>query len=746
MTLQRLIRSSFLVCLPLPAQVDFTTQVHPILVARCTSCHSGEKAQAGLALNTRAEILRGGSSGTAVLPGNSKGSLILRRVTGEKEPRMPIGRDALPAAEIALLRQWIDEGAKGPAGTAAARWVAPLLPLNPKPRREAANIVDAFLDAPGRPVADNVFARRVYLDLWGLLPTPEQLAAFEKDQDPARREKLVDALLADSGNYTAHWISFWNDVLRNEEGVVYYGERQSITAWLRRALTENVPYDRFVGELINPPEKTGPAGFVLGVTWRGEVPASERPPLQAAQSSAQTFLGINLKCNSCHDSFISSWKLKDAYGLASFFSPEPLNLVRCDVDTGEVSKPKFLFPELGEPAAKGTPESRRAEAARFFTMTENGRLRRTLVNRYWKLLFGRGIVEPVDDMSAEPWNAELLDALAWDFAARGHNVKQLLKTMLLSKAYQLPSVKEPPAAGAKFSFRGPQRRRLTAEQYADALASITGEWRMKIPSQAGKAVHAREWEFKSTTLTRAMGRPVRDTVVTERLTLPTTLQSLELLNGQLLSEWLREGARRLAENPAPPPENLFDSGVVRRNAVKVNVKLDGARTFWLLVENVDSYDASRVIPQWNHAVLVRGEERVPLKNFTGAVNPERLRVPAALKVALPEGFERFEASVEVAAESKESDIGPAIRFFVFDREPDRKRLVKIDARTPVERPQGPFTSAALITRLYRHAFQRDPSEAERRAASAILGAKLTTDAVEDLLWMLLQSPEFQYIR
>src|SRR6185503_15754413 len=94
--------------------------------------------------------------------------------------------------------------------------------------------------------------RRVYLDLWGLLPTPKQLVSFTEDRRVNKRELLTDALLADSRPYSEHWISFWNDLLRNDEGVVYHGERQPIGKWLLNALQTNMPYNKLVATLLNP--------------------------------------------------------------------------------------------------------------------------------------------------------------------------------------------------------------------------------------------------------------------------------------------------------------------------------------------------------------------------------------------------------------------------------------------------------------------------------------------------------------
>jgi len=351
----------------------------------------------------------------------------------------------------------------------------------------------------------------------------------------------------------------------------------------------------------------------------------------------------------------------------------------------------------------------------------------------------------VDDMAAQPWNADLLDWLAADFARNKYDVKHLLRVLLTSRAYQMASVKAAPAAGAPYTFAGPQRRRLSAEQYADAVASLTGDWRFKPTNSAAPTRFVREWELKSTALTRALGRPVRDQVVTERLTAPTTLQAIELANGQYLANWLHEAANRLIGETTAAPQNLFDSGVLRRNPVKVDIPLKGVKELYLLVENVDSYNPSRVVPMWKDAVFVDGKKQVPLRELIGQ-DPESLKLPTRLKVDLAgKKFKRFQATVQVSKASLDSDVGPAIRFFVFDRPPVMRQLVKVKDETPVARPPAGQTPDALAERLYLHAFQRKPGEAERGVLREILGSKLEADRVEDLLWMILQSPEFQYI-
>ena len=147
--------------------------------------------------------------------------------------------------------------------------------------------------------------------------------------------------------YAEHWLTFWNDLLRNDyAGTGYIDEgRRQITGWLYRSLLENKPYDQFVRELISPTPES--EGFIKGIKWRGRINSSQTPEVQFAQNVSQVMLGINLKCASCHDSFIDGWKLADAYGMAAIVSEQPLEIHRCDKPTGETAQAGFLFPELG---------------------------------------------------------------------------------------------------------------------------------------------------------------------------------------------------------------------------------------------------------------------------------------------------------------------------------------------------------------------------------------------------------------
>jgi hypothetical protein len=519
--------------------------------------------------------------------------------------------------------------------------------------------------------------------------------------------------------------------------------------------------DQFARTLLNPGEGA-PEGFLMGVNWRGDVNASQTPVMQAAQNSAQVFLGVNLKCNSCHDSFISYWKLKDAYGLASFYSEQPLEIVRCDVKTGETAQPRFLYPGLGGVSAQASLAEKRAAAARLFTLPENGRFARTFVNRIWARLFGIGLVHPVDDMDAEPWSADLLDWLASDFADHGYDVDYLLRAIMTSRAYQLPAVAASGVKSQSFLFRGPLYRRLSAEQFVDAVSSLTGEWRVLQPRSAGEGIYSREWRLKASNLTRALGRPTRDAAVTERAIDPSTLQALELVNGETVASLLHRGAKRmLGQLPAAPP-NRFDSGAFRAERIAIDIDVSGARELRLLLQDYDTYDPSRVIAGWASAKLIGPSGDVDLAtlkasapvgqgelHMRGAAAQPALIVPVPSELVYDiagKGFTRFRATVGVDESSLQSDISPNLRAFVFTEEPDRKQLVRVKGEPPVPVPTGKFTVDSIIARVYRHALGRDPVAEELASAREFFAGGATSDGLEDFLWSLTMSPEFQFIR
>ncbi len=288
---------------------------------------------------------------------------------------------------------------------------------------------------------------------------------------------MIDELLADETAYAEHWLTFFNDLLRNDYAGTGFitGGRTQISDWLYRSLIDNKPFDQFTRELVAP-ETEASRGFIDGIKWRGTVSAGQTNEIQFAQSVAQSFLGINLKCASCHDSFIDRWKLSEAYSLAAVYSEKPLAIHRCDKPTGDMAEAGWLFPELGEIDKNAPRDERLKQLAALLTDRDNGRYTRTIVNRLWAQLMGRGIVHPLDAMHTQPWNEDLLDYLANYLVAHDYDLKAVLRLIATSEVYGSRSERlhDDPASEANYVFAGRRVKRMTAEQLVDSIWQLTG--------------------------------------------------------------------------------------------------------------------------------------------------------------------------------------------------------------------------------------------------------------------------------
>ena len=558
----------------LSRKVDFAEDVKPILSKSCTTCHANGQSKGGFNMDHIHSFVGGGDSGPAVISGNSGKSLLIELLlSNDPDERMPVKGDPLSLEEVAIMRAWIDQGMQWEKGFTFAKFRnAPIAPRKVAlPKGKSANPVDRFLspyyaennvqEVPL--VGDGVFARRVFLDVLGILPTAEELKVFREDTRSDKREHLVKELLADKENYAEHWVTFWNDSLRNSYTRQYHGGGgKPITGWLKSALSENKRYDQFVRELINP--VGGSDGFIKGVVWRGTVNASQVTEMQAAQNVAQVFMGLNIKCASCHDSFINDWTLKETYSFAAIFAGGPLDIHRCDKPTGEKAEPAFLYPELGTIDPGAPPEKRVEQLAEIMTSPRNGRMARTIVNRLWAIFFGRGLVEPVDEMDNPAWNADLLDWLAVDLAESGYDLKHTMSVLLNSRAYQRPAVSLNEEAD-EFVFRGPVVRRMFAEQFLDGLDQIILAAKGS-PAAARGTGRKRAGSRNLDHLMRTLGRPKRDVVVTRRESRATTAQFIELANGRSVADLVAKGGKEWLDSGRAPTalvEDLFVSSFAR---------------------------------------------------------------------------------------------------------------------------------------------------------------------------------------
>ncbi len=309
--------ASVMALLPITAagdEVDYVKQVKPILTARCYACHSALRKKSGLRVDTAVDLIAGGDAGPAVVPGKSADSYLINMLTGESGSRMPPEDEgaALTAEQIAVIKQWIDEGAHAPAETPLPdprdHWSyhPPTRPAVPKVQNAAwvRNPIDAFVAAEQEsqgllpvPTANKAtLLRRVYLDLVGLPPTRDELAAFLADDSPNAYEAVVERLLA-SPQYGERWARHWMDVWRYSDWAGYKEEIRNSARhiwrwrdWIVESLNADKGYDRMAAEMLagdelapTDPNTLRATGFLVRNwhkfnrnTWL-EQPSSTRP-------------------------------------------------------------------------------------------------------------------------------------------------------------------------------------------------------------------------------------------------------------------------------------------------------------------------------------------------------------------------------------------------------------------------------------------------------------------------------------
>ncbi|WP_309719606.1 DUF1549 domain-containing protein [Armatimonas sp.] len=423
-------------------------------------------------------------------------------------------------------------------------------------------LVNARLAALGLPASprcdDATYLRRASLDIAGQLPTPESVRAFIADPDPKKREKLVDRLLA-SPEYIDFWTQRWSDLLRSSEKTLGKKSRDAYHAFIRKSVETNKPYDVFATELLTG---KGDSVAVPSVNFfragKSEYAAS-LTPLEQGETTAQFLLGVRLQCAQCHNHPYEKWTQKQYFQLAAFYGRvEATNKdtegVIAPREWGEVHHPKTgeaLTPApLDGPAlAKDFKGDRREPLAKWLTAPSNPFFAPLLANRLWKYLFGRGLVEPVDDfrVTNPATNEPLLQALASEVRSSGYDIKKLIRRFVLTETYQRDSRRVP---GNERDDRYYSRffvKRLAAEPLLDALCTATGTSETFPDYPAGtKAVQLKDPAVASLFLD-TFGRPLRQAACDcERMTEANLSQALHYLNAPTIQIHLSDPKGRLA--------------------------------------------------------------------------------------------------------------------------------------------------------------------------------------------------------
>jgi len=449
----------------------------------------------------------------------------------------------------------------------------PVTVLNPKPGfawkpLPQYNYIDQRIDTKlerlkiqPSPVADDAaFLRRVSLDLTGLLPPPEAVRAFVADPAPSRvkRSKMIDRLIA-SQAYVDHWTVKWGDLLQSSRK--YLGEKGAyeFQQWIRDSVASNKPYDKLVHELLTSRGSSydAPAANFFRVT-REAKPTMEK--------TTQVFLGVRMVCAQCHDHPFERWTQTQYYQMAAFFSAVGL---RAGYEVGEeivfdqrsgyemkhpkdghVVKPEFML-ALNEPLPVPDDQRRRDALAQWLTSKDNPFFAEAIANRIWSYFFGRGIIDPVDDIRASnpATNPALLDALTKDVLDHKFDLQQLMRTITNSRAYQASFITNEWNQNDRDNFSHAMPRRLSAEELMDAVSSAAGA-RPHFPEVPADTMaeqlvdpHIGQEGFLD-----VFGRPPRESSCEcERRSDFSLPQALNLVNGKTISDAVADPKGRVAK-------------------------------------------------------------------------------------------------------------------------------------------------------------------------------------------------------
>jgi hypothetical protein len=431
-----------------------------------------------------------------------------------------------------------------------------------------------FQIVPSDLSSDAEFLRRVCLDLTGTLPPPQRVREFLASRDPDKREKVIDALIS-SPEFVDYWTFRFSDIFR----VAIFANglspkwSQGYWEWIRRNIETNRPYDEVARERLSAQGYSAPTRHFLPYNQIG-------PPADVMAEEVRVFMGRRLDCAQCHNHPYENWSQDQFWGMAAFFSrvfkmgpvlfdhPSNMDLSSKDVD----GKIELLHPrtkELVRPALldntplKLAPDANpRKDLARW--VTSHPYFAEAAVNRIWGRFFHRGIVDPVDDFRSTnpPTHPELLDALAKDFREHGYDLRHLMKTIVMSRTYQLSQRPNETNRDDALNYSRSLPRALDAEVLLDAVVDVTGvpETFTTAVSEGGstgqapagtRAINLKDPDMYYSRFLELYGRPSRG-AIPERDAKPNLGQALHMLAGATYVDRLSSKNSRLA--------NLLEAG------------------------------------------------------------------------------------------------------------------------------------------------------------------------------------------
>ncbi len=676
----------------------FQQHVLPILRDNCFRCHD-ENAEGGLQLTSRAAVLAGGDSGDpAVVPHDLDASLLIARVRSDDEGEQMPPSGGLTEAQVETLEQWVARGVS---------WGRALAP-------------EAITPAPI--LDDAAFMRRVYLDCWGLPPSEAEAREFLFSQDSDKRAKLIDRLLADE-RVADQWVGYWQDVLAENPNIVKPSLNNTgpFRFFLHESIRDNRPLDRMVTELVmlrGSEREGGSAGF--GMAADNDAPLATRSIVLAS-----AFLGIDLQCARCHDSPYHSTTQQDLFALSAMIARKPVtvpktstvapgffeqhkgrqSLIKVTLQPGVPVQPAWPFAAAtgaaDDPSAAALmqqPEDSRERLATLITSPANERFAAVIVNRVWKRLLGAGLIEPADDWEAKrASHPELLTWLSRQLVVSGYDMQHLMRLIMTSDAYARTATGSNLEATAEDRFfAAPDRRRLSAEQIVDSLFFASGH-----PMQTEEVTFDSDGLRPAGTMI-SLGHPKRAwefaTLANER-----DRPSLALPRAQAITDVLGafgwNGSRQNALTDRDSDPNVLQPGILS----------NGVMASWITRVSVDSELANLAVRAGSANAL---NESLFLRFLGRLPTPRESELYAA---ALTEGFDQRLLPSEQITHPKPLPPLSHVSWSNHLRSEANVIKVEMERRARVGDPPDP--------RLH-------PSWRE---------------AYEDVVWALINSPEFVWV-
>ena len=458
----------------------------------------------------------------------------------------------------------------------------------------AANVVDELVHVklrklrinPSELCTDEEFIRRVSIDICGVLPTSDEYLSFVASEDPNKRANLIDQLL-ERKEFVDMWVMKWSELLmiRTVNNRVDYKAMLLYYSWLQERIEQNTPIDKLAQELLSARGGT----FASPATNYFQ---HEQDTLKTAENIAQVFMGMRIQCAQCHNHPFDRWTMNDYYGFANFFSQigrkrgeDPRETivfnsgsgrVRHPVGGGDVA-PKFLGGDVPDVAGK----DRREVVAAWLASPENEHFGRNVVNIVWAHFFGKGIVEPVDDVrvSNPPVNKALLDTLSASFVESQYDFKKLVRDICNSNAYQRSTATNETNTSDERNFSRAVLRRVRAEVLLDMVTEVTDtQNKFRGLPLGARAVQIADGNTSTYFLT-TFGRASRETACSCEVKMePNLSQALHLLNGDTLHQKISSGAivKKLLDEEKTPEQvidELYMRSLTRRPSDEERIQL-----------------------------------------------------------------------------------------------------------------------------------------------------------------------------